>query len=150
MEHMTWLLERGAGIEDRAQREPCGHALMASCPPEPFSELSPGSPFGYNTAIPNLAIGGSSGSEHAHAHAHHAHPPMPTSISGGGGFNTWQLSKADLATLLDLSKRLDLDGEITPVMAWGMVLAHPRLAELQLEDFARLTEELGRKVRCYG
>jgi hypothetical protein len=74
---------------------------------------------------------------------------MPTSISGGGQ-RTWELSKADLATLLDLSKRLDLDGEITPVMAWGMVLAHPRLAELQLEDFARLTEELRRKVRCYG
>ena len=155
MEHMTWLLERGTDIEDRAQREPCGHALMASCPPEPFSELSPGSPFGYSTTIPNIAIGGNSGGDgtigqqHAHNHAHHAHPPMPTSISGGGQ-HTWQLSKADLATLLDLSKRLDLDGEITPVMAWGMVLAHPRLAELQLEDFARLTEELGRKIRCYG
>ncbi|ESA44189.1 hypothetical protein GE21DRAFT_1634 [Neurospora crassa] len=134
MEHMTWLLERGTGTEDRAQREPCGHALMASCPPEPFSELSPESPFGHTNTI------------HAHAHGH---PPMPTSISGGGQ-RTWELSKADLATLLDLSKRLDLDGEITPVMAWGMILAHPRLAELQLEDFARLTEELGSKVRCYG
>ncbi|KAK3397580.1 hypothetical protein B0T20DRAFT_412697 [Sordaria brevicollis] len=145
MEHMTWLLERGTGTEDRTQREPCGHALMASCPPEPFSELSPERPFGYaNTAIPNLAIGGDS-----HAHSHHGNPPMPTSISGSGQ-RTWELSKADLATLLDLSKRLDLDGEITPVMAWGMVLAHPRLAELQLDDFARLTEELGRKVRCYG
>ncbi|KAK3355793.1 hypothetical protein B0H65DRAFT_453089 [Neurospora tetraspora] len=157
MEHMTWLLERGAGTEDRAQRQPCGHALMASCPPEPFSELSPESPFGYAN-MPNLAIGGNSsgdggantpiGQQHVHAHAH-GHPPMPTSISGGGQ-RTWELSKADLATLLDLSKRLDLDGEITPVMAWGMVLAHPRLAELQLEDFARLSEELGSKVRCYG
>ncbi|KAK1780693.1 hypothetical protein QBC45DRAFT_323141 [Copromyces sp. CBS 386.78] len=154
MEHMTWLLERGAGTEDRAQREPCGHALMASCPPEPFSGLSPESPFGYTNTIPNLAIGGDIAAtsnitgHHVHAHVH-GHPPMLTSISGSGQ-RTWELSKADLATLLDLSKRLDLDGEITPVMAWGMVLAHPRLAELQLEDVARLTEELGTKVRCYG
>jgi hypothetical protein len=35
-------------------------------------------------------------------------------------------------------------------MAWGMVLAHPRLGELRQEDFARLAEELGGKVRCYG
>lgn len=63
---------------------------------------------------------------------------------------TWELSKADLATLLDLSQKLNLDGEITPVMAWGMVLAHPRLAELNDKDFEKLAEELTSKVRCFG
>ncbi|KAK7731011.1 hypothetical protein SLS53_008882 [Cytospora paraplurivora] len=63
---------------------------------------------------------------------------------------TWELSKADLATLLDLSQKLNLDGEITPVMAWGMVLGHPRLGELGERDFVKLSEELRSKVRCYG
>ncbi|KAK7699690.1 hypothetical protein SLS64_011463 [Diaporthe eres] len=68
----------------------------------------------------------------------------------GGPLRTWELSKSDLTTLLDLSQKLNLDGEITPVMAWGMVLAHPRLGELNEKDFVKLTEELGSKVRCYG
>lgn len=120
MDHLPWLLERGI---ETGGSESCGHALMASCPPEPFPELTPDIPFGY------------------------------ANVKGGdldSGQRTWELSKADLNTLLDLSKRLDLDGEITPVMAWGMVLAHPRLAEMSLQDFQKLTDELGRKVRCYG
>lgn len=129
MDHMPWLLERGA---EAGGGEPCGHALMASCPPEPFPELTPDIPFGYsNVRAPSSGAG-----------------------SGGGavetGQRTWELSKGDLSTLLDLSQRLNLDGEITPVMAWGMVLAHPRLGELQVEDFVKIAEELRSKVRCYG
>jgi len=60
------------------------------------------------------------------------------------------LNKAELSVLMDLSKQLNLDGEITPVMAWGMVTAHPRFHELDAADFQRLGEELLRKVRCYG
>ncbi|OIW35645.1 hypothetical protein CONLIGDRAFT_627691 [Coniochaeta ligniaria NRRL 30616] len=121
---MPWLLERGI---DAGGAEPCGHALMASCPPEPFPELTPDIPFGYSNVS---SSGGGAGVE--------------------SGQRTWELSKGDLTTLLDLSKKLDLDGEITPVMAWGMVLAHPRLGELNTEDFAKITDELGSKVRCYG
>lgn len=129
MDHLPWLLERGT----ESGGEPCGHALMASCPPEPFPELTPEIPFGYsNVRAPSAAKGG----------------------SGGGGAETgqrtWELNKGDLATLLDLSQRLNLDGEITPVMAWGMVLAHPRLGELKSEDFAQIAAELLSKVRCYG
>ena len=116
---MPWLLERGT----ETGGEPCGHALMASCPPEPFPELTPDIPFGY--------VNVKSGDK-------------------GSGQRTWELSKGDLATLLALSSRLNLDGEITPVMAWGMVLAHPRLGELSLSDFQKVTVELGSKVRCYG
>lgn len=96
---------------------------MASCPPEPFNELNDEIPFGYK----------------------HAQPEQNRS-----GQRTWELSKADLATLLDLSKKLDLDGEITPVMAWGVVLQHPRFAELRIEDFQKLSDDLKGKVRCYG
>ena len=125
MNHLPWMLERGTA--PGTSTEPCGHALMASCPPEPFAELSPDVPF--------------------HSHNHNNNN---SGGGGGGGNGTWQLSKGDLATLLDLSKRLNLEGEITPVMAWGMVLAHPRLGEMRGEDFGRLAEELGGKVRCYG
>jgi hypothetical protein len=141
MNHLPWMLERGAttGIS-----EPCGHALMASCPPEPFSDLSPDIPFGVHHHNPN----------HHHNHNTATATASNGSSTGQGqvpaGGSTWTLSKGDLATLLDLSKRLNLDGEITPVMAWGMVLAHPRLGEMRQEDFGRLAEELGGKVRCYG
>jgi hypothetical protein len=35
-------------------------------------------------------------------------------------------------------------------MAWGMVLGHPRFSELRNEDFQKVVQELGGKVRCYG
>ncbi|KAG6039792.1 hypothetical protein E4U41_002139 [Claviceps citrina] len=119
MQHLPFLTTRSEG------GHPCGHALMASCPPAPFDKLTPHVPFG----------------------------PGHTCDHGDGtnpGQGTWEISKADLSTLLDLSKKLDLDGEITPVMAWGMIVNHPRFADFQAEDFAKIAAELGRKVRCYG
>jgi hypothetical protein len=140
MNHLPWMLERGAAT---GIREPCGHALMASCPPEPFSDLSPDIPFGQTQ--PQVSL---SGPQPGHNHGSTNDQGQQQQQQGNNA--TWTLSKGDLATLLDLSKRLDLDGEITPVMAWGMVLAHPRLAELREEDFVKLAEELKGKVRCYG
>lgn len=52
--------------------------------------------------------------------------------------------------LLDTSLRLELDGEVTPVMAWGMLLQHERLGELKHKDFQRFRELMLQKVRCYG
>jgi hypothetical protein len=115
MDHMQFLVERASEPEG----DPCGHALMASCPPDPYPENHPEIPFGHSQL-------------------------------NGNGQKTWDLSKPDLANLLDLSKRLNLEGEITPVMAWGMVLGHPRFSELTTEDFEKICQELGRKVRCYG
>ncbi|OTB02104.1 hypothetical protein M426DRAFT_30930, partial [Hypoxylon sp. CI-4A] len=134
MDHMPWLLERAHDTGGDA----CGHALMASCPPEPFPELGDDIPFGY-----------------AHTHTHHNHANNGEQQQQQPQSNqqiqqTWELSKGDLNTLLDLSKKLDLDGEITPVMAWGMVLAHPRLTDLKREDLERLIDDLKGKVRCYG
>ncbi|TRX96574.1 hypothetical protein FHL15_002476 [Xylaria flabelliformis] len=128
MDHLPWLLEKGSDNPG----EPCGHALMASCPPEPFAELNSEIPFG---------------------NAHGAAADGAESKAKNGeqrSLKTWELSKGDLTTLLDLSKRLDLDGEITPVMAWGMILGHPRLTELTHKDFEKITDDLKGKVRCYG
>jgi hypothetical protein len=122
MDHMQFLVERASEPEG----EFCGHALMASCPPDPF--LTPDTPFS--------------------AHTHNSNHNMEHGT--GNEQKTWDVSKPDLANLLDLSKRLNLDGEITPVMAWGMILACDGFAELQKEDFERLCQDLGSKVRCYG
>ncbi|KAG4430342.1 hypothetical protein IFR05_014178 [Cadophora sp. M221] len=117
MDHIQFLVERASDPEG----EFCGHALMASCPPEPHPENTPDMPFGHG----------------------------PTHLNGNAQ-KTWDITKPDLANLLDLSKRLNLDGEITPVMAWGMVLGHPRFSELSTNDFQNMCLELGGKVRCYG
>lgn len=117
MDHIPFLVERASDPEG----DFCGHALMASCPPEPHPEIKPELPFGHG----------------------------PTNMNGNAQ-KTWDLTKPDLANLLDLSKRLNLDGEITPVMAWGMVLGHPRFSELSTSDFSNVCLELGGKVRCYG
>ncbi|KAJ4150896.1 hypothetical protein LMH87_011624 [Akanthomyces muscarius] len=121
MAHLPFLMDRGSGPEG----EPCGHALMATCPPVPFKDIPKSTPFA-----------GTDGT------------PIKQEEAPSQG--TWQVTKADLSTLMDLSKRLDLDGEITPVMAWGMIMSHPQFAALSAADVQRIAEELGRKVRCYG
>lgn len=117
MDHMQFLVERAY----EAEGEICGHALMASCPPDPFLDEQSTIPFGH-------------GQNHLN----------------GTSQKTWDITKSDLANLLDLSKRLNLDHEITPVMAWGSILAHDRFAELTANDLAAITMELGAKIRCYG
>jgi hypothetical protein len=82
MDHMQFLVERASD----ADGEFCGHALMASCPPEVHMQDHPEIPFG-----------------HGRTHLDGTAP------------KTWDVSKPDLANLMDLSKRLNLDGEITPV-----------------------------------
>ncbi|KAL6711847.1 hypothetical protein ACN47E_002890 [Coniothyrium glycines] len=56
----------------------------------------------------------------------------------------------DLMKLLDLSNRLPLDGEITPIMAWAKILQDENFRELTKDDFGVIKEELLAKVRCYG
>jgi len=61
-----------------------------------------------------------------------------------------QLQASELAVLLDASQKLELDGEVTPVMAWVIILSHPRFFELDHLDFKMLTDDLSKKVSCYG
>lgn len=126
MDHMQFLVERSSDADGEFFS---GHALMATCPPESDMEMHPDIPFGH--CLP-------------HSHESDGMNGVPSKQK------TWDLSKSDLANLLDLSKRLDLNGEITPVMAWGMVLGHPRFLELTDVDLKNMSEELLPKVRCYG
>ncbi|KAI9650906.1 hypothetical protein NHQ30_000941 [Ciborinia camelliae] len=128
MDHMQFIVERSSDVDGEFFS---GHALMASCPPESDMDMHPDIPFGH--CMP------------------HNHSQETDGTDGGPPKQkTWDLSKSDLANLLDLSKRLDLNGEITPVMAWGMVLGHSRFSELKEVDFKSMSEELLPKVRCYG
>jgi len=56
----------------------------------------------------------------------------------------------DLMKLLDLSNRLPLDGEITPIMAWAKIIQNEHFRTLTKEDIERMKGELLAKVRCYG
>ena len=60
------------------------------------------------------------------------------------------MQAGDLLKLLDLSNRLPLDGEVTPVMAWAAILKHEDCGYLHAPDFAYIKNELLGKVRCYG
>ncbi|KAI9841124.1 MAG: hypothetical protein M1838_003699 [Thelocarpon superellum] len=65
-------------------------------------------------------------------------------------YDAVDLRRPELKTLMNLSRRLQLDGEITPVMAWSAILTHERLHELTARDFATVKAELKAKVRCHG
>jgi hypothetical protein len=56
----------------------------------------------------------------------------------------------DLMKLLDLSNRLPLDGEITPIMAWAKILQDENIRDLSKQDIELIKTELLAKVRCYG
>lgn len=60
------------------------------------------------------------------------------------------LNTPDLVKLLDLSSRLPLEGEITPVMAWMILLQSSRAHEMDAQDFEIVKLDLAGKVRCYG
>jgi len=147
MEHMQILLERSeplseGGGEIEKPGEACGHVLMASCPPSaspddsvPWAPVS--SVFKFEDEDEDLFdFVGKDGTLDM----------MGRVIQQ----KTWDIPNTDLASLMNLSKRLDLDGEITPVHAWGMVLAHERFLELGTDEIKELARELVQKVRCYG
>ncbi|KAI0999194.1 hypothetical protein K3495_g9002 [Podosphaera aphanis] len=117
LEHMHNLIEQASIPGGR----PCGHALMASCPPDPVLATHLERPSGNHQVYLDQATQ-----------------------------RTWDISKSELGNLFNLSKRLNLGGEITPVMAWGMIQAHPRFHEMNLVDFDDIANELLPKVKCYG
>jgi len=108
-------------MRDQPEDELYGHAMMASCTPGIYPELSPSNPS--DSACDNIF-----GEE----------APART------------LSKSGLAILLEHSRRLNLNGEITPVMVWDMISNHPRFSEFTQADFEKITKDLSSKVKCYG
>ena len=60
------------------------------------------------------------------------------------------LPAVDLMQLYNLSQKLPLDGEITPVQALQIIRSHERYGELTTGDFEVLKNDLKEKSRCYG
>jgi len=60
------------------------------------------------------------------------------------------LKAPDLMKLLDLSAQLPLEGELTPVMAWMLLLQDSRVPQMTAQDFELVKADLAGKVRCYG
>jgi len=62
-----------------------------------------------------------------------------------------ELPKPDLVRMLNICAALPgLNDEVTPVMAWAAILAHPRCEDMNLHDFEAVKTDLKAKVRCYG
>lgn len=59
-------------------------------------------------------------------------------------------SAQHLKILLDMSQKLELDEELTPIMAWSYISKHDRFMELNYTDFELLGDELMAKTRCFG
>lgn len=62
----------------------------------------------------------------------------------------WNLPESGVERLLELSDRLPLDGEVTPVQMWNHIRRHPQFIRLKAEDLEGLKIALMQHVKCYG
>jgi hypothetical protein len=74
----------------------------------------------------------------------HSHPSPPGARLSPGP--TWHVPAAGIERLLELSEKIPLDGELTPVQAWSWIRGHPGFGGLEVG----LKGVLGALVRCYG
>ncbi|KAK1142099.1 hypothetical protein N8T08_008182 [Aspergillus melleus] len=63
---------------------------------------------------------------------------------------TYDLPHANLSTLLNLSRQLVTEGQITPIMALQCLKSHELYRSLTRDDIKIIMETLNTKVRCYG
>ncbi|KAI9926497.1 hypothetical protein ASPWEDRAFT_176531 [Aspergillus wentii DTO 134E9] len=63
---------------------------------------------------------------------------------------TYDLPHANLTTLLNLSRQLVTEGQITPIMALQCLKSHEMYRKLTKDDVKIIIETLNTKVRCYG
>lgn len=73
-----------------------------------------------------------------------------TLMASYGNVDDRAILMENLKSLLELSLKLPLEGEITPIMAWVIIATHDRFTELTLADFEVLGDDLKRVTRCYG
>ncbi|KAK6540947.1 hypothetical protein TWF694_008328 [Orbilia ellipsospora] len=66
------------------------------------------------------------------------------------GSRTYDLQPGELNMLLNLSPKMSLTGEVTPINAWAIIQSHPNFLQLTRHDFAAIKNELVPKVKCYG
>lgn len=60
------------------------------------------------------------------------------------------LPHANLSTLLNLSRQLVTEGQITPIMALQCLKNHKLYSTLRRDDVKIIMDTLNTKVRCYG
>ncbi|KAI9367573.1 hypothetical protein BJX61DRAFT_293198 [Aspergillus egyptiacus] len=63
---------------------------------------------------------------------------------------TYDLPYANLSTLLNLSRQLVTDGQVTPIMALQALKNHELYTKLTRDDVKLIIDTLENKVRCYG
>lgn len=63
---------------------------------------------------------------------------------------TYDLPIANLSTLLNLSRQLVTEGQITPIMALQCLKNHDLYHKLSRDDIKIIIDTLNTKVRCYG
>jgi hypothetical protein len=147
-------------LQDRAT-EPehlaTGHALMLTCPPDTHAAHDP-STIWYqeaNVKVPEFSF-----------------PELPNQPIDSGEVDkymdwtqdNWQqedrkdemLMRFDLLSTLAISKQvleesnIDDEREITPVMAWALIMEDPRAVQLGQKELMEISLELSSKVSCYG
>lgn len=62
----------------------------------------------------------------------------------------YDLPYANLTTLLNLSRQLVTEGQITPIMALQCLKNHELYRSLSRDDVKIIIDTLNTKVRCYG
>ncbi|KAL2816241.1 hypothetical protein BDW59DRAFT_11411 [Aspergillus cavernicola] len=63
---------------------------------------------------------------------------------------TYDLPHANLSTLLNLSRQLVTEGQVTPIMALQALKGHDMYTKLTRDDVKLIMDTLENKVRCYG
>ncbi|KAL4927057.1 protein flbB [Aspergillus undulatus] len=63
---------------------------------------------------------------------------------------TYDLPHANLSTLLNLSRQLVTEGQVTPIMALQALKSHEMYTKLTRDDVKLIVDTLENKVRCYG
>lgn len=63
---------------------------------------------------------------------------------------TWTVPAVDVERLLNLSSRLSLEGELTPIEAWQRIKQHPGFATLDRGRLQQLKAVILPEVQCYG
>ena len=63
---------------------------------------------------------------------------------------TWTVPAVEVERLLNLSSRLSLEGELTPIEAWQRIKQHPCFATLDRERLQQLKTVLVPEVHCWG
>lgn len=64
--------------------------------------------------------------------------------------SSWQASASIIKELLNLSKSINLEGEITPVECWWRLRGHPGFQGMGKREMEALKRELQGGVRCCG